>query len=70
VRKRYNKVHLITLNERRRDEYYEGIKGRPKETKFNLRLKMVKLAVREGISESGRVDETTRVRVRKWLKRG
>jgi hypothetical protein len=30
---------------------------------------MVKLGMREGISESRRVDETTRVRVRKWLKR-
>jgi hypothetical protein len=50
-------------------KYYGGIKGRPKETKFNLRLKMVKLGMREGISESRRVDETTRVRVRKWLKR-
>jgi hypothetical protein len=50
-------------------KYYEGIKGRQKERKFNLRLKMVKLGMREGISESERVDETTRVRVRKWLKR-
>jgi hypothetical protein len=52
-----------------RMKYYEGIKGMQKERKFNLRLKMVKLEMREGISESGRVDETTRVRVRKWLKR-
>jgi hypothetical protein len=52
-----------------RMKYYERIKGMPKETKFNLRLKMVKLGMREGIGESGRVDETTRVRVRKWLKR-
>jgi hypothetical protein len=34
-------------------KYDEGIKGRPKERKFNLRLKTVKLGMIEGIGESG-----------------
>jgi transposase len=50
-------------------KYYEGIREMRKEKKFNIRLKMVKLAMREGISESARVYETTRVTVRKWMKR-
>ena len=48
-------------------EYYRIM--RMKSNYFELRLRMVMLAREEGISESARRFETTRVTVRKWLRR-
>lgn len=46
--------------------YYEMIRGI---SKFDVRLKMVERALKVGISQTSREFETTRVTVRKWVRR-
>ncbi|MEW6102379.1 MAG: hypothetical protein AB1630_00945 [bacterium] len=53
--------------------YYEMIRGmsmkKIMKNKFDLRLKMVKMAEEMGIRQGARVFETTRKIIRKWLYR-
>jgi transposase-like protein len=49
-------------------KYYEAMRALPR-NKFDVRLKMVKIAENRGISEAARIFETTRNTVRKWLVR-
>jgi transposase-like protein len=49
-------------------KYYEAMRGMSR-NKFDVRLKMVKIAKNRRISEAARIFETTRNTVRKWLVR-
>jgi transposase-like protein len=50
-------------------KYYDAMKGMSIKNKFDVRLKMVKMVEKRGISETARALETTRNTVRKWLVR-
>jgi len=50
-------------------KYYDVIKNMSIKNKFDIRLKMVKMAENQGISQTAEVYETTRNTVRKWLYR-
>ena len=49
--------------------YFEVVKGMSMKNRFDLRLRMVKMAEERGIKETARLYNTTRNTVRKWLYR-